>query len=209
MLTAEVNIKKAIESHFVPIQSALENIGYTVKLMSWAARFDHRAGGEANISSHLRPHWNCRLRLHCNWKTGAIERITVQARPARTVTLKYTEKALPGILERVAACFQADVDAEARRNQDHTQATAWAIQAIKDTRGLELPECLVPSWCRDSDDANQRFQHLHRGMARTPIGRYFPQIDGAALATSCGGEGLSAAQLRYLVECLNKLPSVK
>lgn len=211
MLTTEAQetLKKNVEANAMLLAAALEKVGYTAKVSAWASRFDHAAGGEINISSHIRTHWNCRVRLHCSWKTGAIERVTLIARPARAVTLKYSEKALPGLLERVAACFQADIDAEARRNQDHQQATAWAIQAIKDTRGLELPECLVPSWCRDTDDANKRFQHLHRGMARTPIGRYLPQIDTNELVKSCGGEGLNAAQLKHLIKCLNELPSIR
>ena len=211
MLTAEAQSKvtKTITANAEVITDALAKAGYATKLHVWTARFDYAAGGEINVSSHLREHWNCRLRLHCSWQTGAIERITIQARPARTVTLKYTAQALPGILERVAAGFQADVDAQAQRSQEHTHAVAWATQAIKDTRGLELPSCLVPEWCQDSDDANQRFQRVHRGMGRTPIGRYFPQIDTAALVTACGGEGLTAAQLRSLVECLNNLPNVK
>ncbi|MGV0949224.1 MAG: hypothetical protein ACOYB3_01035 [Azonexus sp.] len=200
------DIKKAIVLAFQPIQSALEKIGYTVSINAYAARFDFQAGGHVQISSQLRKFWSCQLRLFANHQTGAIERVTVMARPARTVTLKYTEKALPGILERIAASFSADIEAEAQRHRDHEKATAWAIQALKDTKGLAVPECLIPSWCRDTEDANQRFSHLHKGMARTPIGRYFPHIDEQAIS---GPEGLNANQLRYLIECLNKLPHVK
>jgi len=50
---------------------------------------------------------------------------------ARTVTLNYTEKAIPGILSRVQACFDADIADEKRRAQENSQAESWAIQAIR------------------------------------------------------------------------------
>lgn len=208
----EKDIRRAIEESFAPVKSALENVGWTVKLNAFAARFDYRAGGHVHISSHLREHWGCQLTLHACWKTGKIERITVQARPARTVTIKYSEKALPGLLSRIQACFDADVEDEARRKRDSEHSTQWAAQAIRDFKDYELPECLVPSWFRDSEKPWERYSHLHRGMARTPVGRYFPQIDESALITYAqhpGAEGLTAGQIKFLSEALKKLKEIE
>lgn len=196
-----------ITKNFEPLKTALENIGFTVKLTAYAGRVDYRAGGHVSIKSHLREWWGCQFSLHATWNSGKIERITIKGRPMRTVTLKFTEKAIPGILQRVQASFDADVAEEAKRKQDAAYGDRWARQAILDTNGIDFPDCMIPSWRRDSEKNRQvvAIESLHKGIPETPIGRYFPEIDEKALA---GTEGLTAAQLKYLAECLKKLPTI-
>lgn len=205
------NSKEAIIAEitkgFEPCKTALEAAGFTVNLTAYAGRVDYRAGGHVSVKSHLREWWGCQFSLHATWNSGKVERITIKGRPMRTVTLKFTEKAIPGIVERVQASFDADVAQEAKRKQYAAYGDRWARQAIIDTKGIDFPDCMIPSWRRDAENNRQvvAIEALHKGIPETPIGRYFPKIDERDL---CGSEGLTAAQLKYLCECLKKLPTV-
>jgi hypothetical protein len=205
-------LKLVVSQKADPLIKALEGAGFTAKLWTFGGGYSSPPGGHIDIRSSAQEHWGCQLRFKCSSRTGDLERITVQARPARTTTVKYSEKAIPGILERVKTSVAAYVAEGIQRKKEYDHAYTWYLQALRDTKDLAMPECLIPARHLASDNASLRFERLHRGMNLSsvgPVGRYFPNIDTGDLVAACGGEGLTINQLKHLVNCLNELPNVK